>query len=469
MGPTPAGTAAGSASSGGFVRHLDRFFTREAPVAAGEGVLVAFSGGPDSCALLWGMAELARRRELRLLAVHCDHGLDPGSNERACRAIDLAARLGVPCARVDLEVGAHRRPAESIEAAARRRRYLELERVRREQQARWLATAHHRDDQAETVLLRLLFGSGLAGLAGIRPRQGALVRPLLAIRRRSLAALLGAAGVAPLRDPTNEDLAVPRNRVRHLLLPHLAATDHDLVARLARLAEVARGAAGQVDALLAARLEPTSLPAGAGIDLGACLELPEPLRGPALALLHRAAGADHPPPAAARRQLFRQLALRFHANACDAGGGWRWEVAASRLTLARRPLATGLFTYTLDVPGELIVPDLRLRMRLTRVPVESWMFRGEERRAALALPLEEGGRVTIRNRRPGDRIQPLGAPGHRRLKDVFNARRVPRHERDRRPLLCLGEQIAWVPGVTIDHAFRLRREPHAWVAEIEPL
>jgi tRNA(Ile)-lysidine synthase len=124
------------------------------------------------------------------------------------------------------------------------------------------------------------------------------------------------------------------------------------------------------------------------------------------------------------------------------------------------------FTYTLEVPGELYIPEISLRLCLSRRAVEPWMFAGSPRRAGLALPLAEGDRVTVRNRRPGDRIHPLGAGGSRRLKAVLIDARVPRQERQRLPLLCVGERIAWVPGVAIEQRFRLHGEAAAWVAEI---
>ena len=105
-------------------------------------------------------------------------------------------------------------------------------------------------------------------------------------------------------------------------------------------------------------------------------------------------------------------------------------------------------------------------MRLCRRAVEPWMFQGSPDRAGLALPLAEGDRVTIRNRRPGDRIHPLGADGSRRLKEVLIDRRVPRPVRGRLPLLCVGERIAWVPGIAIEQRFRLAGHATAWVAEV---
>jgi len=457
---------------------LAAFFQQEAPVDAGDAVVVAFSGGPDSTALLWGMSRLARRRGFRLFAAHLDHAMDPGSAGRCREAARLAGRLGVP---LITERIAERRaesrdgggPAESAEAAGRRARYEFLERTRRGLGARWIATGHHLDDQAETVLLRLLFGSGLEGLAGVRPVHGAVVRPLLAMPRSQLAAAVAAAGLAPLapvNDPTNLDLTVPRNRVRHRLLPVLAAAESepDLASRLARLAGQARAAGRALDRRLAGSLPLRPVEDGVAVERQALERLPEELLPFAFSWLHRRAGAPYPAAGAARGELLRQLAAGGRA-ACDCGGGWRWEVSGELLSLRRAgELRERVpdFTYTLEIPGELDIPEISVRMRVSRRAVEPWMFQGSPHRAGLALPLTEGDRVTIRNRRPGDRIHPLGASGSRRLKEVLIDRRVPRSTRERLPLLCVGGRIAWAPGVAIDQHFRLDGHATAWVAEV---
>ena len=447
---------------------LEAFFRHAAPLDPGDGIVVAFSGGADSTALLWGMSRLAARRGLRLHAAHLDHALDAGSAARAAAAAHLAARLAVPLIHERSDVLAGRRTAESAEAAARRARYDFLERTRRRLAARYVATGHHRDDQAETVLLRLLFGSGLEGLAGVRPVHGAVVRPLLGLPRAALLAAVAAAGLAPVEDATNRDLGVPRNRVRHGLLPALAAEEPDLAPRLARLADRARAAALALDRRLARCLPISPVGGGLAVQRRALESLPEAVRPFALAWLHRQAGVPYPAGAAARGELLRQLAAGGHA-ACDCGGGWRWEASGELLILRRAEAARSQipdFTYTLEIPGEVYVPEISLRLRLSRRAVEPWMFAGSPRRAGLALPLAEGDRVTLRNRRPGDRIHPLGASGSRRLKAVLIDARVPRQERQRLPLLCVGGRIAWVPGVAIDQRFRLHGEATAWVAEI---
>lgn len=447
---------------------LEAFFRTEAPIRPGDGVVVAFSGGPDSTALLHGMTRLAALLSIRVVAVHLDHAMDSGSGERAREAARLAAALAVPFITARRDVPALRRAGESLESAARRERYGFLEEVREELGARFIATAHHRDDQAETVLLRLLFGSGVPGLAGIRRVYGAVVRPLLALPRAELARAVRAAGLLPVEDPTNRDLGTPRNLLRHRVLPLLAADDAGLAARLARLAGKAGRAVQAVESRLAAALSPRRwADGGLAVDRRALEEMPEALLVLGLAMLHRLAGAPYPAGAAARAELLRQIAQG--GAGCDCGGGWRWEAAGDLLVLRRREEREGVphFTYTLEVPGELDVPELSVRIGVRRRPVEPWMFQGSPRRAGLTLPLADGDRVTVRNRRPGDRLHPLGAGGSRRLKEVLVDRRVPRHQRERLPLLCVGERIAWVPGVTIDERFRLRAgETTAWVAEV---
>lgn len=440
---------------------LETFFRDEAPLDPGDGLIAAFSGGPDSTALLLGLARLG----YPAIAAHLDHAMDPGSAERARAAARLARQLGVPFVMERREVP---RYGESPEAAARRVRYEFLEEVRIREGARWIATAHHRDDQAETVLLRLMFGSGLEGLAGIRPVHGAVVRPLLALPRRDLLAALGE--LEPVQDPTNRDLSMPRNRVRQFLLPRLLPRlgADDL---LARVASKARSASARLERKVSGLLDVQEKEDGIAVGRAALERLPAEILPFALAWLHRRAGAPLPAGSPARTELLRQLGnLGQGRAACDCGGGWRWETSGELLVLSRKAPEeerVADFSYTLGIPGEVEIPEIAVRVGLFRRPVEPWMLLGSPRCAALALPLAEGDRVTVRNRRPGDRIHPLGASGSRKLKELLIDRRVPRRDRDRLPLICVGERIAWVPGVTIDQRFRITGEPNAWLAQVE--
>ncbi|HET9768549.1 MAG TPA: tRNA lysidine(34) synthetase TilS [Thermoanaerobaculia bacterium] len=451
----------------------------------GEPIVVAFSGGPDSLALLLAAKRVAPTLALALVAAHVDHRLDPGSAARAEGARSLAAQVDVPFRLLVAPAGSVA-AGESREAAPRRVRYRLLDELRRELGARWLLTAHHADDQAETVLLRLAQGSGLAGLAGMAVRHETVLRPLLSLQRRELLAALAASRLVPLDDPTNRDLAVPRNHLRHRVLPALgeevASSARAVAAAAATLgADVERRLLALLPDLAGDDVVDDVAPGSPHVPLDSLRRLPPELLPWALALLHRRAGAGYPPRAAAVAELRRQLAAAGRV-ACDCGGGWRWRTdAALRLRVEAAPTSASPFTYTVEVPVGVEIRRVEIReigttFRLSRQPVAAWMRRGAPSRAALDLSIAAGGRaprVTVRSRRAGDRLQPLGTPHRRRLKELLIDRKVPRETRDRLPLLCVdgdlgnGDQVAWVPGVTIHHPFRLREgAATAWVAEL---
>jgi tRNA(Ile)-lysidine synthase len=224
----------------------------------GVPVVLAVSGGPDSTALLLGAARLAARRGWQLTVAHLDHALRPASADEAAKVAAMAAGLNLPSEtrRVDVASLA-RAERRSLEDAGRQARYRFLgELAAQRGPDALIATAHTADDAVETILLRLVRGSGLRGLRGIPPRRGRIVRPLLQERRAVLRAALDAAGVSYLLDPSNDEAQHARNRVRAELLPamerlnpqaflallrfgRLAADDDDLLDGLA-LAELAR-------------------------------------------------------------------------------------------------------------------------------------------------------------------------------------------------------------------------------------
>ena len=461
-------------------RTLERFFRDTTTANGPTRVVVAFSGGPDSTVLLVGLVDLAPRLGLEIHAAHLDHALDPGSGHRAEAARRLAESLGVPWVTERLPPP-HGPPPDGLEAYARQRRYEFLGRVAERLEADLVATAHHGDDQAETVLLRLRFGTGVVGLAAIRPRRGRLVRPLLGLPRAVVSASLPP-GLAPVDDPTNHDLEITRNRIRHLVLPRLEDREPGIAARLTRLARAARGAARRIDELFESRLtpRPVSGEPGVAVPRRAFEELPESLRGLALDFLRRQAGVAYPAGAAARREFLRQLVEsrgRGDRVGCDCGGGWRFEAASGVLQLVRGEYSTPEFAYTLEAPGEVEIPELGLRFRFRRGEIASWMFNPHPDRAGLADfrsagPPIDGHRIEVRNRRPGDRLVPLGSRRQRRLKELLIDRRIPRRQRDRLPLLVIDGRIAWIPGVTIDERYRLKppgpgNPRRAWIAEIE--
>jgi tRNA(Ile)-lysidine synthase len=218
---------------------------RLAPLPSARLVL-AVSGGPDSLCLADAVLAIASRRTLRPVIAHLDHGLrGEASAADADFVRAFAEARGVPCVVEQADVRAHAQEAkQSIEVAAREIRYRFLARVADTSQAPWVALAHHADDQAETVLLRLIRGTGLAGLRGMQsysplPTAGHLTaaRPLLRVLRRDIERYCDEQGLQPRHDVTNESLDHTRNRIRHELLPLLERYNPNIRAVLVRLAD----------------------------------------------------------------------------------------------------------------------------------------------------------------------------------------------------------------------------------------
>jgi tRNA(Ile)-lysidine synthase len=446
----------------------------EAP-RPGECWLVAFSGGPDSAALATGLAEVAPEAGLAIVLAHVDHRIDSGSGERARRAARLAERIGLPFRCLEVDVPAQRMPRESPEAGARRLRYAALEALRVELGATRVVTAHQRDDQVETVLLRLLRRAPVEALGGIEARREGLLRPLLEIERTEIGRFLGQRELESIEDPTNSDLRIPRNRLRRAVLPGLEATEPGLSEALLDLARRSASTGRHLERIFrrAFGLPAEKPPGGEPPPVVAhdrLLALPPTLRLPALRCLIRNHYSDRLPSRASLEQFLEQIERR-PATArlplpLGRAGAQSLVVLAGAVQLEPAESRIPSFSYTFSTPGEVELPELGLKLRIRRSPVEPWMFRGHPRRVGFSAG---SGSATVRCRRPGDRMRPLGSPGTRKVKDLLIDRRVPAAKRDRLPVLEIGGRIVWVAGVALDERFRLAGDGDCWLAELEPL
>lgn len=277
---------------------------------SGTSLACAVSGGPDSLALL----ALAVAAGCEVVACHVDHGLRPGSSDEADLVGAAAERLGSGFERYALLL----EPGPNLEARARR--------ARRSVLPPGAATGHTADDQAETVLLRLLRGCGPDGLAAMRPGP---THPILGLRRAECAALVEGLGLEAVRDPSNGDPRFERNRVRHELLPLCSAiAGRDVVPLLARCAELA-ALDGDLLSSLARSIDPT--------DVAALRAAPPALARRALRAWLRSDPDGYPPSAAG---IERVLAVASgDALACELEGGRRVRRSAGRLTLGQGPVS----------------------------------------------------------------------------------------------------------------------------------
>ena len=216
---------------------------RDRLFGAGDRIVIGLSGGADSVTLSVLLPDVAREFGAEVVALaHLNHGLRAGAEDDQRFCGEFAARLGLPFETETADVRALARERRtSIEDAGRIARYAFLRRVMAGRDATRIAVAHTRNDQAETVLLRLCRGAGPKGLASIYPKAGPVIRPLLDVRRAAIDAFVAAEGIAFREDPTNRDVTIPRNRVRHELLPYLARhAGEGIVDVLARQAVIAR-------------------------------------------------------------------------------------------------------------------------------------------------------------------------------------------------------------------------------------
>ena len=419
-------------------------------IAPGDRVLVAVSGGPDSVALLHALTCLRPDHGLTLVACHVDHGLRAEAGRDAGLVRDLAARLGCPA--VVERVVVRYRPGRSPEAAARAARYAALERAARESGATRIALGHTADDQAETVLMRLVQGAGPRGLAGIPVRRGRLVRPLLDVDRAAVLAHLALHDLPSVEDATNQDVKLLRNRIRHEVLPLLAAHGWPRIgAALRRSAAASRELVEALDALLAPRVAALVRPGmgGVSLDLAHLRDLPPGALKAALRLALVDVARRPEVRAGLRAPHFDQLARLVDAPAgarVRLPGGLVVERARETLWVARpgRPAAP----TPLAVPGETDLPGAGCRVRVdlgapatgTPGPWEAWLD-------ADAL----GGPLLVRPRRPAEHVVPFGADRQVRIAGLLAAAGTPRAARGAWPLLVAAgpaeETVLWVIGV----------------------
>jgi tRNA(Ile)-lysidine synthase len=414
---------------------------------AGETVVVGLSGGADSMALTHALATLAPRLSFSVLAVHLDHGLRADSEADAAFCRDSCARFGIAfgTARADVRARAEREGG-GIEEAGRKERHAYLRRVKDAVGAAAIALGHTRDDQAETFLMRLLRGSGSAGLSAMRAHRGDLIRPLLGVGRRDVLAYLAENGLDWREDPSNADPAFLRNRVRHELLPYLEGRFNPAIRET--LARTAGLLADEADVLEA---EAETLFARASRSVGASVRLD---RAPLMAA----------PPAVARRTLRRALATSGGLRGVSAShvetilavsrsrtaSGRRLPLPGGREALFRfdeialgpRSSPARPFSRALPVPGRVEVPGGITIVTRTADPETASKETGEWS-AIVAVPRTAG--LVVRSRRVGDRVRVRGR--EMSLKRFLMAERVPADVRGGLPLVASGATVLWVPGL----------------------
>jgi len=404
-------------------------------ISPGAHLVLGLSGGMDSAALLSMLVELAPELRFSLRALHVDHGISPNSHDWAAFCSRLCARLGVPLQVEVVDIAPYRHLG--LEGAARKARYHAFSRV----DADLLVLAQHRDDQAETLLLRLLRGAGLRGLAAMSPlrslagTRAKLVRPLLGAARAEIEAFARERGLEWVEDESNADTVRQRNFLRHQAFPALERQFPAARAAIARAATNLGEARELLDTMAQGDLD--ACRAAGTVDVPALLRLGDARAKNVLRYWCETQGIE-PLPAVRLAELLRQLReSRVDAQIALAAGTWKFLRYRDRLHL--RPNASEVEGDLHEVwNGENALPLLVLGGVL--------MFKPEEGRGLSAERLR-AGRVTVRLRRGGERLRLDHRRPRRTLKNLFQECGVPPWRRDRLPLIYCGESLVSVPGI----------------------
>ncbi len=433
-----SGSAPVSPAAHPFASELEAFLLPR--LKQGDRLCVGVSGGRDSVVLLHALSRLAPSFEvpIRLSAVHVYHGLSPNADAWADFCADFCQRCGVPLEIVRVDVP--RDSGEGLEAAARRMRHG----VFAARAADWLALAHHRDDQAETVLLNLLRGAGIAGAAGMSPerpqaRGPALIRPLLDVPRSAIEAYADTQGLRWIDDESNADVHFRRNFLRREIIPRLEEKFPGTQRSLARAAGHFAEGAELLNELAAIDRVAVLTPAGR-LGLAAFNALPA-ARARNL-LRHEWLGAGFRAPDTrwideARHQLASTDAL---SETCLKTPEGELRVYRGEIYVARhRPDTSDAVVHW---RGEDELPWAGGRVRF--VVVDG----GGIRRTLL-----ESGEVFIRARQGGERLQAHPTRPRRSLRNLLQEASIPAWERNYLPYLWCGDRLAWVAGLGVDVKF----------------
>ena len=437
---------------------------RYALISPGDRVLVAVSGGPDSVALLHLLYDLREELELRLEVAHLQHGIRGAEAQEDARFVaELAQKLGLPFHLKEVNLRQIKSAAGkgNLEALARAERYRFFAAVARERNLDKIATAHTQDDQAETVLMWLLRGSGLKGLGGMPPTHQldgtniesascpVVIRPLLGVSRTEIEEYLNERHLTFRLDRSNQDLSFLRNWIRLKLIPQLKEKmDRNLPSRLAQQAELIREEDDLLDALANAAIN--EIRTAEGMNRGSLLKHSKAMQRRLLRLWIEATRGH------LRGLDFQHIEalLDLIADGPPQGrlsipGGWQLVKEYETLRLEKQSRRMGqqcaCYSYALHIGEDLHIHEagLMIQTRAISLPLPSLPDNLTEAVfdvASLAADL------TLRNFRHGDRFQPLGMAGHKKVKELFIEKKLPLVVRASLPLLLLGDEVIWIPG-----------------------
>jgi tRNA(Ile)-lysidine synthase len=431
-------------------------------VQDGDVVVVAVSGGADSVCLLRILYELRDTLDMSLIVAHLNHGLRPLEDEKETEFVsDLAGEFNLPLAQEKAH-NLRRIPGTSLEEEARIIRYNFFEKVLSEHDAQKVALGHNMNDQAETVLMNLLRGSGLRGLSGIPPiRENRYIRPLIQVTRDEIHAYLREKNMSFIVDSSNLEKKYLRNKIRLDLIPLLLSYQPRFIEHLGELASLCREKNQLIEQEARKCLKKATLHVSQGVmdlSIGVIRDLPMSTRFDVI------------------REAIKQIrgTLRRingeHVKAVsDLINNPKPQVRASlpeklvvTKTYERLRFATDAeaeiedFSYRIEHMGSIHIPETNQVLFLEEVTKRDFSESSPSPHVAFVDLDRIAWPLWVRNFRIGDKFMPLGMKGSKKVKDVFIDKKISREERKRMLILADGNNIIWVCGIRIDERYRVR-------------
>jgi len=457
------------------LRKAEQTILRRNMFSKGDHVLAGVSGGPDSVALLHILVQLAPEWELAIGIAHLNHCLRGAESDRDADFVaDLAAKLNLPC--YSEAVNVRNDPAFrklSLEAAARQIRYDFFDRICRRNGYHKIALGHHRDDNAELMLMFLFRGSGPLGFSGIPPvREGRIVRPLISIGRNELVAFLDENAITYQVDKTNRDLRFLRNRVRHETIPYIqACCNPGIVGTLNRFSEIVRSEDAWMNEIIQPLYEKALVRADRHrvvLAISALTDFPEAacrrvirtaifrIKGDLLRISfshieavrelteRQQCPAQLTLPDGIRVQRNKRLLTFYQLDASLRG---------RRLKIRPGPLP---FFYSVSGPGARVaISETGAVLTFSEIPIGSCMMDNlSENIALLDMDMLQFPLI-LRNLQPGDRFSPLGVTGTQKIQKYFIDHKIDPAERVQCPVLLSGKKVVWLAGHRISGHFKI--------------
>ncbi|GJL52603.1 MAG: tRNA(Ile)-lysidine synthase [Nitrospirales bacterium] len=453
-----------------FIPHVEKFMNMKQMLERDDHVLISVSGGPDSVALLSLLHTLREKWNLTLSVVHFDHGLRGRESEEDARFVAcLCQGLEIPCfvEKLHVQMAAVQTLGRGLQDYARNMRYQHLSRIVVETGATKIATGHTLDDQAETVVMRMVRGAGAAGLCGIPAiRESHIIRPLLKTRRETLLAYLKEQGLPYRVDSSNQKFMYLRNRIRHEIMPLLKQYNPNVTQTLARQAEIVceeEVYLNQLALAALANIQKRQTSNTLSVCRTGCCNLPLAMRRRVIRLaIQSVTEMSVVPGFDAVDTILRHISKSRSGSAVIAHGvSIIREYGTIHFSLIQRDLAsTGDdhgFSQELSIPARVLWP---LTGQTLEVSQETGIQPDRKNELSPHMARFDADTfdhsLTLRSWQEGDRFYPLGMSGKRKkLQDFFSDIKLPRSQRSMVPLLVAPEGIVWVGGYRMDHRFRV--------------